>query len=215
MKNFSIDDGISKDSIKEMIYCFKPEIKTYYENETIMCYSDNITKIGVIFAGSAILYTIDKNGDYQELERYRAKDVFGKFFYLPIDNLEYIIEATTYTKVMFIDYKHIITPCTKICEHHSQLIDNLFHMTARKVRLLSLHLNILSQNTIRKKLFAYFKYIQNTAKSTSFVIPMSLINLASYLCVDRSAMMREISNLKKEGIISSQGTSFSVLKNDL
>ncbi|MDR3258352.1 MAG: Crp/Fnr family transcriptional regulator [Fusobacteriaceae bacterium] len=215
MKNFSIDDGISKDSIKEMIYCFKPEIKVYYEGETIMCYSDNITKIGVIFAGNAVLYTIDKNGGYQELERYKVKDVFGKFFYLPIDNLEYIIEAITYTKVMFIDYKHIITPCTKICEHHSQLIDNLFHMTARKVRLLSLHLNILSQNTIRKKLFTYLKYIQNTSKSDSFTIPMSLINLAGYLCIDRSAMMREIGNLKKEGVISSQGTTFSVLKKDL
>ncbi|MDR1834254.1 MAG: Crp/Fnr family transcriptional regulator [Fusobacteriaceae bacterium] len=208
MQNFTIDNGIPREEIREMISCFQPELRTYSANETILCYSDKKNKIGVLLTGSAHLYAINSEGEYQELETYRVRDVFGEIFHVPIENFEYIIESTSYAKVMFIDYKHIITPCSKICEHHTQLINNLFHMTAKKVQLLSLHLSIISQNTIRKKLLAYLKYIRHTAGSNPFTIPLSLISLSEYLCVDRSAMMREISHLKRDGVLSSQGTRF-------
>ncbi|MDR1832726.1 MAG: Crp/Fnr family transcriptional regulator [Fusobacteriaceae bacterium] len=208
MQQFFIDDGIPKDVVKEMIYCFKPELKTYYANETILCYSDKKNKIGVMLSGTAHLYAINQDGEYQELETYKNRDVFGEIFHVPMENFEYIIEATSYAKVMFIDYHHIITPCNKICEHHTRLINNLFHMTAKKVQLLSLHISIMSQNTIRKKLLAYLKYIRHSAGANPFTIPMSLISLSEYLCVDRSAMMREISHLKRDGVLKSQGTRF-------
>ena len=37
--------------------------------------------------------------------------------------------------------------------------------------------------------------------SKTFTLPFSLTDLADYLSVDRSAMMRELKSLKNEGII--------------
>ena len=37
--------------------------------------------------------------------------------------------------------------------------------------------------------------------SKTFTLPFSLTDLADYLSIDRSAMMRELKNLKNEGII--------------
>jgi predicted transcriptional regulator len=47
--------------------------------------------------------------------------------------------------------------------------------------------------------------------SKTFTIPFSLTDLADYLSVDRSAMMREISHLKEEGFIEKKGKQFKLL----
>ena len=45
-----------------------------------------------------------------------------------------------------------------------------------------------------------------------FEIPCTLGDLAEYLAVDRSAMMREIRNLKKDGLIDSERRRFLLRK---
>lgn len=208
MKKCFINDGISKESIDKMIVCFKPDFKTYTAGETIMRYSDKIEKVGVMVSGKAQLSVIDYDGDYSILETYEQQDVFGELFYLPLENYEYIIEATKDTKVFFIDYKHIITPCENACIHHSQLINNLFIMAAQKSQAMSLHLSILNQHSIRKKLLTYLNYIKISTGKNPFTLQMTLSSLAEYLCVDRSAMMREIKVLKEEGILTSNKREF-------
>ena len=44
---------------------------------------------------------------------------------------------------------------------------------------------------------------------------MSLSNLSDYLCVDRSAMMREIKKLNDEGIIKSEKKFITILDNSI
>ncbi len=208
MRKCFVNDGISKESIEKMIVCFKPQFKSFSAGETIMRYSDKIEKIGVMVSGKAQLSVIDYDGDSSLLEPYAEQDVFGELFYLPLDNYEYIISATKDCQVFFIDYKHIITPCENACIHHSQLINNLFIMAAQKSQSLSLHLSILNQHTIRKKLLTYLNYIKKTSGKNPFVIPMSLGALAEYLCVDRSAMMREIRMMKEDGLLKSDRREF-------
>ncbi|MEG1583566.1 MAG: Crp/Fnr family transcriptional regulator [Anaerovorax sp.] len=212
MDKVFIDDGISKESIRQMIGCLQPQFKRFRAKETILCYSDKIEKLGILISGTAHLYSLNLDGEYSLLEKYDKKDVFGSLFCLPLENFEYIIHAITDCEVMFVDYHHIITPCSNVCAHHSQLLNNLFHMTAQKARTLALHINILSQHTTRKKLITYLKYIHSLSGSDSFLIPMSLLSLSEYLCVDRSAMMRELRLLKQEGFLQSNGRTFSFLK---
>ena len=54
--------------------------------------------------------------------------------------------------------------------------------------------------------------MQNKTKSNSFTIEMSLPDLAEYLCVDRSSMMRELKALKEEGVLESKGKKFTMLE---
>ena len=208
MENIIISNGITKESIEKMFKCFKPKFKSYKAGETIMCYSDNIEKIGVVVYGSAELSFIDYEGNCRILESYEKNDVFGELFCLPLEIYEYIVSAKNECQVFFIDYNHIIKPCENSCIHHSQLINNLFIMTAHKSQSLSLRLTILNQHSIRKKLLTYLNYIKLSSNKNPFVIPISLGSLAEYLCIDRSAMMREIRIMKSEGILKSDRREF-------
>jgi len=69
------------------------------------------------------------------------------------------------------------------------------------MRNMNTKIEILSKRTIREKLISYFQSISNRKHSKTFYLDFSLSDLADYLCIDRSAMMREIKNLIDDGII--------------
>lgn len=214
MRKTYFNDKISSESISKMIMCFQPQYKKYQRGETILTYSDKIANVAVLLSGKARLYYLDSDGNSSLLEVYEEGDIFGEVFSLPLEGYEYLVTADTRCKVVYIDYNHIISPCYKSCPHHSQLINNLFIMAAQKSQELSFHISILNQHTTRNKLMAYLYHARNTCGVTgtqSFELPISLGQLAEYLCVDRSAMMREIRNLKKDGLINSDRRTFALL----
>ncbi len=210
-------DNIGQGSIKMMIPCFKPIKKKYRKGDTILTYeSGKISNIAVMSQGTARLEILNEDGDLFLLERYGAGDVFGELFSLPLENFDYIVKALSDCTVIYLDYNHIISPCETLCDHHSQLISNLFMMTAQKAQELSLHISILGQSCIRSKLMTYLKHIRSRSFRDSespesnrlFTIPMSLVHLSEYLMVDRSSMMREIRAMKDDGLIESKNRQF-------
>lgn len=230
MSKIRILDNISKESLMEMIPCFKPIYKNYRRGETIMVYQNQAfepEQIAVIRTGCAKLEFLSESGDLYLLERYTEGDIFGELFSLPLSNFEYIVTAEKDCTVIYLDYKHIVTPCENLCGHHSRLISNLFVMSAQKSQELSLHLSIMRQGSIRNKLIAYLQYARalsnpamphssesgekKDAEDNFFSIPMSLAELADYIAVDRSAMMREIKSMKDEGLLDSHRREFKLL----
>lgn len=214
MRKVRFLDNISKDSIDKMIPCFKPSFRNYKAGETILSYSDNPEQVAILLSGSAKLYFSDIEGDYGLLETYEEGDLFGDVFSLPLNGYEYTVTAITDCHVVFISYHHILHPCCHVCEHHSQLISNLFLMTTQRSQELSLHINILGQPTTRKKLLTYLQFIQagsGAGEGEFFEIPMSLGSLSEYLCVERTAMMREIRKMNEDGILESNRRQFRLL----
>ena len=214
MRKVRFLDNISKDSIDKMIPCFKPSFKNYKAGETILSYSDNPEQVAILLQGNAKLYFSDIEGDYGLLETYEEGDLFGDVFSLPLNGYEYTVTAITDCHVVFISYHHILHPCCHVCEHHSQLISNLFLMTTQRSQELSLHINILGQPTTRKKLMTYLQFIQagsGVEEGEYFEIPMSLGALSEYLCVERTAMMREIRKMNEDGILESNRRQFKLL----
>ena len=65
--------------------------------------------------------------------------------------------------------------------------------------------------TTREKLLEYFENESKKAFSKVFYLPFNLTELAEYLSIDRSAMMREIRRLKDDRIIESIGNKITML----
>ena len=74
-----------------------------------------------------------------------------------------------------------------------------------------MRIEVLSKRTIREKLLTYFSILSSKDFSKSVTLPFSLTNLADYLSIDRSAMMRELKLLKDEGFIARNGNKIKLL----
>lgn len=184
--------------------------KKYLKGETIAIMSKEIKRIGIIQSGKAHITCTDTDGTINITERLGEGSVFGEIFAMSNENLIYSIEADTDCVIEYISYDRIVKPCGNNCENHCRLLNNLFHMAASKTRNLMVHINILSRRSTRQKLLTYFDSISND--NLEFILPYSFTELAEYICSDRSAMMREIKNMKDEGIILLNGKNGKILQ---
>ena len=170
-----------------------------------MAYTRTPQKIGVVLEGHARLYYCDADGNQSVLEELFRNQVFGELFLMPVGMQDYYVKACEPCRVLFIDYEHIIKRCQNACAHHSQLVSNLFRMTAQKSQLQANRINVLTQPTVRQKLLTYFDILCQQNESRRCTVPMPYSALAEYLCLDRSAMMRELKRLGDEGLIERNG----------
>ena len=77
--------------------------------------------------------------------------------------------------------------------------------------VLNTRIELLTKRSIRDKLIGYFTLISSKNLNKSFTLHFSLTDLADYLSVDRSAMMREMKSLKEEGFIEKNGNRITLL----
>ena len=66
------------------------------------------------------------------------------------------------------------------------------------------HIQILTKRSIRDKLLEYFN-LNKTPGSKILYLPSTITDLANYLAIDRSAMSRELKNLRDDGFIETKG----------
>ena len=91
------------------------------------------------------------------------------------------------------------------------LLENMFHLIAHKSMVLSERIEVLSRRTIRDKLLRCFSLLSMHQGSRSFELPFSVSALADYICCDRSAMMREMKNMRQSGLIETDGRKITLL----
>ena len=196
---------ITQEEQERMKVCFGMREACYENNETIMEYAHSMKKIGLLLEGQAVLYCCDEEGNQYMMDNLETDSVFGEPFLLPEESQHYYVCARGKTRVLFIDYEHVIKRCENACHHHSQMVSNLLQMTALHSRQQTDRIYMLSRSSTRKKLMAYLHSLAAEKNTGKFKLPMSYTALAQYLSVDRSAMMREIKSLSDEGVIKRDG----------
>ena len=202
---------ITQEEQERMKVCFGMREACYENNETIMEYAHSMKKIGLLLEGQAVLYCCDEEGNQYMMDNLETDSVFGEPFLLPEESQHYYVCARGKTRVLFIDYEHVIKRCENACRFHSQLVSNLLQMIAARASQQASRIYVLSRNSTRKKIMAYLKSVAGENRGESFILPMSYTTLAEYLSVDRSAMMRELKNLAEEGIIEREGKKLRIL----
>lgn len=211
MEHITLFTDILPEEQERMRVCFKVREEIFQNGETIMEYSCSMKKIGLIQEGRAVLYCCDEDGNEYVIDELNQDSVFGEPFLLPSDAQHYYACAATQTKVLFIDYEHVIKRCENACHHHSQMVSNLLQMIALRSRQQTDRIYMLSRSSTRKKLMAYLHSLATEKGTKKYKIPMSYTALAQYLSVDRSAMMREIKNLTKMGVLRREGRNVELL----
>ena len=191
--------------------CTKVQIRKFIKNETVTTYIEKRNQICIILSGEADLVRYDMNGDKTIIEHFTKNDIFGEALYIVTTNNELSVEAKKGCEVLFFNYNNIHQKCRNNCKFHQTLSENFSNLILNKVMDLNTRVEILTKRSIREKLRGYFNILSTRNLSKTFSLPFSLTDLADYLSVDRSAMMREIKALKDEGFIKKNGNKITLL----
>ena len=165
--------------------------------------------LGIVLSGTVQVERDDFYGNRSVMASLQPGELFAEAFaFAGLDTMPVRVSAVTDSRVLLLDCRRILTPCSRACHFHSLLLKNLLQGMAQKNLALSGKIRYMSQKTTRKKLMAYLLDQAKRQGSREFVIPWDRQALADYLGVDRSAMSTEIGRLKKAGLLDTKGAWF-------
>ena len=87
---------------------------------------------------------------------------------------------------------------------------NMFSMISAKNRRLMERIEVSSQGSVREKILAYLSMEAQRQGRSSFRLPLRRTEMAEYLCINRSAMSRELTALRDEGVIDFDRNYFTL-----
>lgn len=201
---------INNNDVLELLKCTGIKTKTFKKDAFILKNGAKIDYLGVILDGNAQITKQDSLGKNVVIETLKVNDIFGHNIvclgekYSPVD-----IISENNCEVLFLPFEKVITPCAKLCPYHLQLIKNIMMMISKRNSLLTDKIDILGQKTTREKILTFLNSYKNEEKS--FSIPYSRKEMAKFLCVDRSAMSRELCKMRDEGILKFYKNNFELL----
>ena len=181
------------------------KIKKIKKNDIITTYIKNRNQICILKKGNADIIRYDKNGNKTIIETLKSNDIFGEIFFPIKTNSELFVIAKTNCEVIFFLYNDIL-------KHSNTLNTNLLNLFLNRTIKQNIRIELLTKRSIREKLLSYFSFLSIEYNKKDFTLPLSYTDLADYLSVDRSAMMREIQHLQKENIIIKNGYNIVLKK---
>ena len=214
MENISknaLFQNVSIESIEKMMPCFDMKKRNFAEKDIIPTVEGTKEYICLLLEGAVSVSRISIDGSLDLLEYMEDTGVFGDAFAFTNREDEFITVCEKDCSVLFIEKGQITKRCSNACQHHTQVVENLLQLMAGKVVHLTEKVDILSHRSIRGKLMSYFRIQSTKQNNLTFELPFSLLKLANYLCIDRSAMMRELKKMKDDEMIEMDGRMVTLL----
>lgn len=175
------------------------------KNSTITNYIANKNQIYILTNGEANLIRFDASGNKTIIEHYGEGSIFGEMFYSINSSNELTVIAKKNCKVIYFNYDDLIN------NENIELLHILLTILSTKTAAINERIEILTKRTIREKLLAYFSSISSKYRTKTLTLPICYSDLADYLSIDRSAMMRELKNLTNEGFIKKNKQKITLL----
>jgi len=211
LKTVSLFEGIEESMLEPMLACLGSTVGNFKKHDIIFLTESEISSVGIVLSGSVQIVKEDILGNRMILAQFHEGELFGESLACAgLKKSPVTVLAASGCEILFIQFKKIVTVCSSVCNFHTTLIENMLRIIANKNILLNNKIDIIFQKTTREKLLAYFMTQIKKSGSKSFEIPFSRDELADYLCVNRSAMSRELGKMRDEGLLKFNKNKFEL-----
>jgi len=176
-------------------------VRSYGKGDFVLKPYEPNANIGVLLEGTAEVITEDRMGNEFIGHTLERGALLGSAS--AILSEEYspeAIRALTKLSALWIPYTSLIVAGPKLGRIHGIVMKNLLEAFCTDKVLLMEKLNLLSQKSLRERIILYLLQKERRQGSEEVAVPRR-IQLAKELECNRSALTREISLMKDEGIL--------------
>ncbi len=196
--------------LEVMSNCVNIKKKNFKKGEYILSFGLRQKVIGFILSGKADIIRITIDGEASIIQKLTPGSIFNDAFSCFSQDSVFVISKTD-TEIFFIDYPIIFKNCPVKCPYHYHLIEHLLNLITENNIIANEKIEILTHNKIRDRILAFISITIGTSNATSITLPYSFTELAEYLCVDRSSLMRELKKMEEEKIIKRENKTLILL----
>jgi len=196
--------GLSNGEIESELKRFNAILKNHKKGEILQMSGSPLKKFGMVLYGSLNVLSDDVNGNRTIMAEVTRGNTFGESLcFLRISKPNIYVSAIEDSVVLWLSVDNLF-------ENARDSLENRFtQMMAKRTLVMNNRIQILSKLTLREKLVAYFNLLIKQNNSSCFEIPFNREDMATYIGTNRSALSRELSKMKKEGLIDYNKNKFT------
>ena len=204
--------GLDPDAVRRFVLpC--GHLKTYRRGEMVYIKQDRVERLEILLSGRVHLLHIFESGAQSIISVLQAGDTLGlELIFTSSRVAPYYAQAQEET-VSFSLPRSVFgeqspLPVLLRCFLMERILKMVSHDNIRK----EYRLAILSQNGLRDRIWTYLSMQADKRGSDTVIIPFSREEMASFLCVNRSALSHELSLMRRDGILDFKRTKFVLFR---
>ena len=187
--------------------------KSYKRGESLRRAGEPFYSFGLVLSGRVEVYMEDFDGGRMMMAAVGEGDSFGESLaYLHTEESPVFVFAAEDARVLWLDasfFKQTVSCHTAPLP--LLLRERFVSLLATRALMQNDRIQILSKTGLRERLVTFFSQCEHRYKSKTFRVPFDRASLAVYLGVNRTALSRELSRMRSEGILDFYKDSFRLL----
>jgi len=197
IESLSLFRGIDAAEIRKVCDCFAAYRKTFVKGDVIFKQGSPHTHFGLIF-------------DVSEGE----SEYIGELLEA-CETHSATITAQDKTEVLFVPFRKLSRQCNKACAAHGTVTDNFMRQITQTALEYGQRIDCLVQPTLRDKTMAYLlsqrrRRNAEYGECAAFETQHDRRGISEYLKVEYTALSRELSRLKREGVLDYDKNTYMI-----
>lgn len=202
--------GLLKEEVDDSLRLLDARFSTYSKNKYLHHADEAFDYFGLVLYGRVKVMIDDIEGNSAIMAEVTPGNTFAESlcFMNRHDSNVYICASEASgvlwlsSKLLFVGNQDSLI--TKIEKRFAEML-------ASRTLAMNDRIQILSKLTLRDKIVAFLTFSRRDAKSNSIDIPLSREEMAVYFGTNRSALSRELSKMKADGLIDYSRNRFTIL----
>lgn len=198
--------------INTALYVLNARYQTFEKGEIILHAGGQTDCVCLVISGSVTIENNDMWGNRTILNIVDSDDFFAETYAI-LKNEIMMVDAVANEQcaIMFLRIGGLFGSGFEGQPWSNKLVRNLLMISANKNLILSGRSFHISPKTARGRIMAYLNSVSLKKHSKVFDIPFDRQQMADYLNLERTALSKELSRMKREKIIDFKKNHFEIL----
>lgn len=207
--------GLSDEEYAFALSFFAAEEKKYRRGTVLKQPGSGLKYFGYVISGTVQVYMDDINGNRMIMSTVKPGNTFGESLcWIGRDSFAYI-SVSSDAVILQMDCRNVCSSApgngTESDRRGTELSARFVSMLASRALSMNRRIQILSKLTIREKILTLLSEESENGKKSVIELSMNREDMAAFLGTNGSALSRELSKMKKEGILDYRKNVFRIL----
>ncbi len=210
--------GIGPGLLPALLEALAPSRRSYQKGEALLLAGYENADIGIVLSGSIEACKITADGGLLSMAQMGPGGIFGDVMAAsgrvksPVT-----VFACQDCTVLWLPYERLLAGAcipagdASLQAAHTQLLRNLIGLMADKYFALDQRVELLMLRSVRAKLLHYLRFQLPPGEDGWRTVPFSRTRLAEYLGCERTALCRELSRMRADGLVQLEGRRLRLL----
>ena len=211
LKNSSLFCDLSPERIENTLLPLGT-IQDFSKGSFLIMPQERLDSFGFVVSGLIHSIHITIDGEQRIMDALEAGEIYGADLMCTRSRVSpYHAVAVQPCRVLFFPVSVLLEQGYLPDDDRQKILVRLLTIIAHENMRKDYRLAILSQKGLRERIMTYLTMQADKRGTATFTIPFDREELASFLCVNRSALSHELTVMKRDGIIQCRKSTFTLL----